>query len=152
MIKEKLLRTDVFVKAEKVMFYYPLDGEVNTREMMRQAYNLGKIIAVPSTLKRRAIRPCLFKPGMRLKCGLYGTKEPATKKFIHPRDIDLVIVPGVAFDQKGNRLGRGKGCYDIFLKKLPKKTPTLGLAFDFQILPFIPATSQDIRLKRVLFA
>jgi 5-formyltetrahydrofolate cyclo-ligase len=61
-------------------------------------------------------------------------------------------VPGLAFDKKGNRLGRGKGCYDRFLKRLPKKIPTIGLAFDFQILPKIPAKTHDISVNKVIFA
>jgi 5-formyltetrahydrofolate cyclo-ligase len=68
------------------------------------------------------------------------------------RDIDLVIVPGIAFDKKGNRVGRGKGCYDAFLKKLPKDTPSIGLAFDFQILPAVPSTPADVTVEKVLFA
>jgi 5-formyltetrahydrofolate cyclo-ligase len=65
-------------------------------------------------------------------------------------DLDLVIVPGIAFDKKGRRLGRGKGCYDRFLKALPKDTPTIGLAFDFQVLPEIPATAHDVGVKKFI--
>jgi 5-formyltetrahydrofolate cyclo-ligase len=63
-----------------------------------------------------------------------------------------VIVPGIAFDRKGNHLGRGKGYYDRFLEKLLPQTPTIGLAFDFQILPSLPATKTDIAVDRVIFA
>ncbi|MCX5714662.1 MAG: 5-formyltetrahydrofolate cyclo-ligase [Candidatus Omnitrophica bacterium] len=151
-IKRKLFRTLVFSKAKTVMFYLSFGGEVNTKEMIEQAYTLGKIVAVPGTKGNGAIRPYLLHRDTRLVRGPYGTKEPATKRSISLRNIDLVIVPGVAFDKKGNRLGRGKGCYDVFLNKLPKKTVSLGLAFDFQILPFVPATTEDVPVKRVLFA
>lgn len=151
-IKKKLLRTLVFNKAKTVMFYLSFGGEVNTKGMIEQTYNLGKIVAVPWTKGNGAIRPSLLRKGMRLVRGPYGAKEPAAKEFISLRNIDLVIVPGLAFDKKGNRLGRGKGCYDVFLNKLPKKTVSLGLAFDFQILPFVPATREDKPVKRVLFA
>jgi 5-formyltetrahydrofolate cyclo-ligase len=63
-----------------------------------------------------------------------------------------VIVPGVAFEKSGNRLGRGKGCYDYFLRKLPKRIPSIGLAFAFQILPSLPATSEDVSVKKILFS
>ncbi len=151
-IKKKLFRALVFNKAKTVMFYLSLGGEVNTKGMIEQTYNLGKIVAVPGTKGNGAIRPSLLRRGMRLVRGPYGTKEPAAKEFISLRKIDLVIVPGVAFDKKGNRLGRGKGYYDAFLKKLPKKTTSLGLAYDFQILPFVPATREDAPVNRVLFA
>ena len=61
--------------------------------------------------------------------------SPPPDRLIHPGSLDLVIVPGLAFDKKGNRLGSGKGCYDRFLKDLPPKVPSIGLAFDFQIFP-----------------
>lgn len=84
--------------------------------------------------------------------GPYGVSEPAIKRFINLKDLDLVVVPGLAFDKKGNRLGRGKGCYDFFLKKLSKKTISIGLAFNFQILPTLPTTKRDISVDKVLFA
>jgi 5-formyltetrahydrofolate cyclo-ligase len=134
------------------MFYITFNGEVDTREMIEQAKKLGKIIAVPVCKKDRTMRPCLLHEGVRLTRGLYGIFEPAIKEFIGLEDLDLVIVPGVAFDQRGVRLGRGKGYYDRFLEKLPDKTQTIGLAFDFQILPDIPAVSTDANVERVIFS
>ena len=68
------------------------------------------------------------------------------------KELDLVIVPGIAFDRHGRRLGRGKGYYDRFLRKIAKRTLTIGLAFDFQILPSIPATATDINVDHLIFA
>ena len=152
LIKEKLFRTLIFKKAKKVMFYISFDGEVNTKEMIKEAQNLGKIVAVPVCKKNRIMRPCILSEKTRLVKGPYGIYEPTIKRFINLEDLDLVIVPGVAFDRQGNRLGRGKGYYDRFLKKLPKKTTSIGLAFDFQILPFIPATTPDVSVNKVIFA
>lgn len=151
-IKERLFKTPVFKKAKTVMFYISFGGEVNTKKMIKEAQKLGKILAVPVCRKDRTIGPALFKEGQGLKKGPYEICEPATKRFIDLRCLDLVIVPGIAFDKQGNRLGRGKGYYDRFLKKLPQKTVSVGLAFDFQILPFIPATKQDVSVQRVIFA
>ncbi len=153
-IKKKLLRTREFIKAKTVMFYISFDGEVNTEEMIKEAKRLGKIVAVP-VCKRGKIKiiPCLLQNKARLKkCRPYGVWEPVIKKPVHLEDLDLVVVPGVAFDKQGNRLGRGKGCYDSFLKKLPDDVVSIGLAFDFQILPSIPATSTDVSVHRVIFA
>jgi len=150
-IKEKLFKTAEFVKAKKVMFYIAFGGEVNTEEMIKEALRLGKIIAVPVCRKKRIMRPCIFTGQTRLKKGPYGTAEPAIKRFMDTDDLDLVIVPGVAFDKKGNRLGRGKGYYDNFLNKLPKRVATIGLAFDFQILSFVPTTQTDVSVQRVIF-
>lgn len=152
-IKNKLFRDKAFKKAKTAMFYISFAGEVNTEKMIEEAQKLGKIIAVPFCKgNARAIYPCLLSKKARFKKGPYGVCEPAVKRRIDLRDIDLVIVPGVAFDKEGRRLGRGKGCYDWFLKKVPKRTPSIGLAFSFQILPYIPATKSDCNVSRVLFA
>ena len=152
-IKDKLFRAPVFKKAKIVMFYISFDGEVNTQEMIKEAHRLGKIVAVPVCKRHRVtLRPCILRNRAKIKRGPYGICEPAVKKYINSEDLDLVIVPGIAFDKKGNRLGRGKGCYDYFLKRLTPDAASIGLAFDFQILPSLPATTTDIRIEKVIFA
>lgn len=153
LIKKKLFRNPFFKKAKKLMCYISFDGEVETKEMIKEAQKIGKIVAVPVCKPaKRLIQPCILGNRLLLKKGPYGVCEPAIKRLINLEDLDLVIVPGVAFDKDGNRLGRGKGCYDYFLSKLPKRTPTIGLAFDFQILPDIPATKLDIGVNQIVFA
>ena len=151
-IKNKLLKSSVFKKAKVIMFYLSFGGEVNTQEMIKAAKKLGKIVSVPICENNRITKPCILTHRAALKKGPYGVCEPAAKQLISIKDLDLVIVPGLAFDKKGRRLGRGKGCYDYFLKKIPKKVSTIGLAYDFQILPVIPATKTDISVNRVIFA
>jgi 5-formyltetrahydrofolate cyclo-ligase len=152
-IKERLFRQSVFKKAKRVMFYIALRDEVKTQDMIKAAENIGKIIAVPVCQKNRvSLRPALLDQGAKLRKGPYGVYEPAQKKFMRLKNLDLVVVPGVAFDKKGNRLGRGKGYYDSFLSKIPKKTTSIGLAFNLQILPTIPLTTHDVSVKKVLFA
>jgi 5-formyltetrahydrofolate cyclo-ligase len=151
-IKDKLFRTLVFKKAKTLMFYISFDGEVNTQEMIKEAQKIGKTVTVPVCKSDRIIRPCILQHKAKLKKGLYGICEPAIKRFINVEYLDLVVAPGVAFDKKGNRLGRGKGCYDNLLKKLSRKATSIGLAFDFQILPFVPATITDTAVDRVIFA
>jgi len=152
LIKLKLFRTRAFKKAKRVMFYVAFDGEVDTREMITHARKLGKIIAVPVCSKDRSMQPCLLSPDINMSRGLYGILEPAIKKFINLEKLDLVIVPGVAFSQQGSRLGRGKGYYDRFLGRLPGDTPSIGLAFDFQVLPCVPVVSTDSAVHKVIQA
>jgi len=135
------------------MFYISFGGEVKTEEMIREAQKLGKIVTVPVCKNNGiTIRPCILDNKSGLKKGRYGICEPSAKRLMHPRDLDLVIVPGIAFDKKGNRLGRGKGCYDRLLKKLSERIPSIGLAFSFQILPAVPAKIHDVRVNKVIFA
>lgn len=151
-IKEALFRSRVFKRAKIVMFYIAFDGEVNTKDMIEEAKKIGKIIVVPICKKNRIIKACLFGNKERLVKGPYGILEPMVKTCVSLEHLDLVIVPGVAFDEKGHRLGRGKGYYDRFLRKLSGKTTSIGLAFDFQILSSIPATTYDVNVNKVIFA
>lgn len=152
-IKEKLFRNTVFKKAKKVMFYIAFGGEVDTAEMIKAAKGLGKIVAIPVCKKDKiTLKPCILPENAKLKKGVYGICEPEVRRFMGLRSIDLIIVPGLAFDKKGNRLGRGKGCYDRFLSGVPKGISSVGLAYDFQILPNIPTAPHDVRVNRVIFA
>ena len=151
-VKDKLLKYKAFKRAKIVMFYLSFDGEVETKEMIKEARKLGKIVAVPVCSRNRIIKPCLLREKARLVRGLYGINEPAIKEFIASEALDLVVVPGVAFDRNGNRLGRGKGYYDKFLRNLPKRSTSLGLAFDFQVLPTLPTSKTDVSVERIFFA
>ena len=150
-IKEKLFRTKVFKRAKKVMFYIALKGEVDTKEMIKEAQRQGKIVTVP-VCKRDSLslRPGILDEHAKLKIGPYGVHEPVEEQCTRLKNLDLVIVPGLAFDKKGNRIGRGKGYYDRFLGKLPKKTHSIGLAFEFQILPNVPVLTHDVSVTRVI--
>lgn len=143
-IKRRLFNLSEFRDAGIILFYASFDGEVDTLDMIKEAQQMGKSIGLPKIDRQNN----LFMPILtryldkELASGAYGIKEPISSegKTLSLEDIDLVIVPGVAFDKENNRLGRGKGYYDRFLKMLPASTPTVGLAFDFQIvntLPFI---------------
>ncbi len=114
-IKRKLFSTAIFKKAKNVMFYISFDGEVDTKNMIKKAQKLGKTVTVPVCRKNRNMSACLLREGVQLKKGPYGTQEPAVKDYLPVDNLDLVLVPGVAFDKKGTRLGRGMGVYDLFL-------------------------------------
>lgn len=150
-IKKRLFNTTIFKKAKRVMCYISLAGEVDTGKMIKEAQKLGKIIVVPVCRDRKIIA-CLLDNEAKLERGPYGVWEPVNKKPVSLKSLDLVLVPGLAFDKKGNRLGRGKGYYDRFLTKIPDKITSIGLAFDFQILPSIPTTTADVTVKRIIFA
>jgi 5-formyltetrahydrofolate cyclo-ligase len=151
LIQNKLFRTKVFRKAKRIMFYVSFAGEVQTQGMIKEAQKLGKVIAVPVCAKKnRMLKACLLEEKAKLVRGPYGIWEPAGKRCLHPKDIELVIVPALALDKAGNRLGRGKGYYDRFLKTLAKRATSVGLAFDFQILPAVPTTEQDVSVQRVI--
>ena len=152
-IQGKLFAAPEFVRARMVLFYASFDGEVETFEMMKQAQKLGKKIVLPVIIKdKKQIIPSLAGDlEKEIEPGPYGIRQPKEHRPVALNDIDLAIVPGVAFDRHNNRLGRGGGYYDRFLASLPKETPTLGLAFDFQILESLPFCQEhDRAVSRVL--
>ncbi len=143
-----------FKQAETILFYASFDGEVETFEMMKKAKNLGKRIGLPRIIKdEKEIVPALVEHLDDLEKGPYGIDQPcdSKEKSLKLNEIDMVIVPGVAFDRHKNRLGRGQGYYDRFLKKLPSQIPTVGLAFDFQLVEEIPTQEEyDEQVSHVL--
>lgn len=142
------------VKAAKtILFYAAFDGEVETAAMIKRAHIKGKNVAVPTILKeKKMIIPTLISKLEELEIGPYGIKHPKhnPSRLIKAEDLDLVVVPGVAFDKKCHRLGRGAGYYDRFLASLPKDVPTVGLAFDFQIVDVLPHQDHDMPVSRVI--
>lgn len=142
-ILDKLFRKPEFRKASTILFYASFDGEVETFEMIKRAQQLGKRIALPRVIRQdRRIVPVIVESIEKdLVPGSYGIKQPQhtdTDHVLNVGDIDLVIVPGVMFDRYNARLGRGAGYYDRFLRGLPDGTPTIGLAFDFQVVDHLP--------------
>jgi len=129
-------------------------GEVETGPVIKKALTMGKKVVLPVTLvKDRDMKPVYLRDIKRFKKGPYGIYEPDGPLNRTPaelKNIDLVIVPGLAFDRKNNRIGRGKGYYDNFLRRLPKGKSKIGLGFRFQLLSRVPATKRDIPLTGVI--
>lgn len=153
-ISEKLFRLDEFQRAETVLFYASFDGEVNTFEMIQKAHKIGKKIALPTIIqeKKHLIPTVINDVEDDLEEGPFGILQCKSDKGtqIPLEELDLVVVPGVAFDQSNNRLGRGGGYYDRFLEKLPQKTPSVGLAFDFQIVETLHCDKYDLPVSCVI--
>ena len=91
----------------------------------------------------------LYTGPQDLKKGAYGIEEPVGEPFTDYASIDLAIIPGVAFDVHGNRLGRGKGYYDRLLPRLPH-IYKIGICFPFQLLEEVPTEALDVRMDEVL--
>ncbi len=144
-IISQLEQQRAFQEAKVILFYYPISNEVNVRPLLEK-YKDEKTILLPvAHQKSIEMRPYTGREGLHR--GRYGIPEP--KHGTYKGKPDLVIVPGVAFDKKCNRLGRGKGYYDRFLNKL-KDVKTIGLAYDKQVVEEIPTTYWDVRLDCVI--
>ena len=155
-IKDRLFNEKAFEEAKVVMFYVSLKDEVNTISMIDGAIKIGKRVCVPVIIKeeKRLIAGELKNRIADLERQHFGIYQPKAGhvKEVPLEDIDLIIVPGIAFDKKNVRLGRGHGYYDRFLCAVPNKTRTVGLAFDFQVLEDLPQDSHDIPVWKTITA
>lgn len=146
-IFEQVEQWDEFQKSKTLMAYWSMDDEVYTHDFVLKWFQT-KTIILPS-VKGDELELRVFK-GMddMTEGAAFGIKEPKELYKKELDQIDLVIVPGVAFDKKNNRLGRGKAYYD----KLLSKTSALkvGVCFDFQMLDSVPADQYDIKMDRII--
>ncbi len=156
--KSKLIQSHLFSLPEYrnssvIMFYVSMDREVYTHDMIKTALAEKKEIAVPLVLKSQNIMlPCKINDFKDLEPGPWGILQPIKEKIqnVPISSIDLIIVPGIAFDRKGNRLGRGKGFYDRFLHLIGPETTKIALAFSSQIVEQVPTTENDITVDKIV--
>lgn len=137
----------VFQAAHTVLLYHSLPDEVCTHTFIR-TWSATKKILLP-VVAGEELELRLYTGPQDLTIGSYGILEPVGKTISSYTDIDLIVVPGVAFDYHGYRLGRGKGYYDRLLPHLPQAYK-LGICFPYQLLPHLPAESFDIAMDEVL--
>ena len=146
-VRDKLFSSDGYKKAEKILFYVSFGSEVDTHEMIKESLG-NKIVCVPVVIGDKIIAS-MIKDFKELDTkNKYKISEPSNINKIDPKEIDLVIVPGVAFDRLGHRIGYGKGYYDSFLSNLNAKK--LALAFELQIVDEIPKEWHDIAVDEVI--
>jgi 5-formyltetrahydrofolate cyclo-ligase len=153
-IKKKIFALPEFKRARRIMFYIPKDNEVDTGSMIKQSIQLGKEVIVPAILPdRKELASCRLKDYQQeLTRGPYGVYQPEVTEeaLVNPEEIDLFIIPGLVFDAKGNRLGRGRGYYDRFLARLPQHIPRIGVAFRFQMVDDLPCDEYDQPVDRLV--
>ena len=153
-IHRKLLRLAALRKAKLVACYVSLPYEVETRRLIQRMLALGKRVAVPKVWGASLRLFEVSDLDRDLAPGAFGVPEPTPERLrpVAPKDVDAVVVPGLAFDRRGHRLGHGLGYFDRFLARLPKTTPTIGLCFAFQLHDRLPTRPHDRAVHTVLSA
>lgn len=140
-------RDEVFQQAETVLAYWSMDDEVYTHDFVNK-WAGSKTLLLPC-VKGDELELRYFDGEERLQPGEgYAIPEPVGELFADWGKIDLILVPGVAFDKSGNRLGRGKGYYDKVLKQTGAYK--LGVCFDFQLVERVPVEPHDVKMDRVV--
>ena len=148
-IMSQLLVHPAIAGAKTVLMYYSLADEVFTHEAIDKLREDGKTVLLPRVIDGENMEIRFYDKPEDLALGHYGIMEPTGKLFTDYAAIDVAVVPGMAFDGQGHRLGRGKGYYDRFLKKA-SRAYKIGVCFDFQKLDAIPAETHDIAVGEVL--
>ena len=145
-IMSKLAEHPDFQHAEIVMLYASLPDEVQTLDFIEQ-WRSRKRIILPTVVGDDII-PVELTAGSGMVEGDFHILEPENNPYEGP--LDLIVVPGMAFDRQGHRLGRGKGYYDRFLIKYPE-VKTIGICFGFQLLDEVPAEPHDQLIDEIIF-
>lgn len=145
-----------YAAAGTVMFYIDVRSEVRTRQALPDALASGKRIIVPWCNDQGELELFQLANMDELSVGMYKILEPRPElrrlpeKVVGPTDLDLVMVPGVAFDRRGARMGHGKGYYDKLLQHARPDTPLVALAFECQLFPEIPVAPHDIYMDKII--
>jgi 5-formyltetrahydrofolate cyclo-ligase len=150
-IRLRLQQQPSWRDAQTVLFFAPLPAEPDIWPLFAQALGEGKRVALPRYVAAGdTYEACLVSDAQRdLRAGRFGLLEPVTAcPSLDLKQLDLTLVPGVAFALNGNRLGRGKGYYDRLLEKIPGCK--CGVAFDWQLTVDIPTEGHDVRLNCIL--
>jgi 5-formyltetrahydrofolate cyclo-ligase len=148
--QQALSATREFTEARIIGLYAPVHNEVETAEVMRAALASAKMVLFPAVCSgglefRRIDDPCM------LRRGAFSIPEPDAACPVHsPGVADLIVIPGVAFDLSGRRIGYGKGYYDRALHQLEGKGRLVGLCYDFQIVGEIPDQPHDVRMDMII--
>ena len=135
--------------AKTIMMYYSLDDEVNTHEAVDLLLKQGKRVLLPAVVSDTEMELRCYEGPKDLEGGFFNIMEPVGKVFSNYAEIDVAVIPGVAFDGRCNRLGRGRGYYDRLLPRLTEAYK-IGICFDFQKLPGIPADEHDVKVDEVV--
>jgi 5-formyltetrahydrofolate cyclo-ligase len=139
-----------YAAATTVMFYIDARSEVRTRHSLAQALASGKTIIVPWCNPQQELELFHLESMNELAVGMYKILEPlpelrtAPAKVRQPEQLDLVMVPGVAFDERLARMGHGFGYYDKLLHRLRPGVQRVALAFECQLFPEIPTQDHDV--------
>ncbi len=154
-IMKFFFNTEEFKKSSVIMLYAATKTEVTTQECVSQILSMGKRVIIPYCYPNSAEMGIAEIKNYEtdLKIGQYNILEPIQElrdNFLKS-DIQLVVCPGVAFDKNGGRLGRGKGCYDYFLKEIKGKVTIVGFAFHCQILEEpLPFDYHDVPADKII--
>jgi 5-formyltetrahydrofolate cyclo-ligase len=148
-VQARLLETSLYRSAKAIALYSSVQNEAATEELRDHSLRNGKRVVYPRLLPNRSLELVEIESLTELVRGKSGIPEPIGDKVLSHGEVDLLlIVPGVAFDPKGNRLGRGQAWYDRVIRQWGSRATPVGLAYEFQVIDRVPVDPWD---QKVLF-
>jgi len=150
-IYKKLISSQYYNNCNIVFVYVSFGKEVDTLKIISKLLEDNKVVCVPKVInKKDGMKAIRINSLDELKVGYYNILEPTGIEEVDPENIELCLIPGLAFDNKGGRIGYGGGFYDRFLCRVSSKTKLIALAYKFQILEDIPMDDYDIRIQGII--
>ena len=151
-IQNIVLAMPELIQAQTIMLFMDFRNEVETDRLVHYVLNAKKRLVLPRCASEgELILYHVQDLEENIEIGKWGIREPKEDcPRITPQEIDFVLVPGVAFDKDGNRLGYGGGYYDRFMKKLRGHVPRIGVAFQCQIVDHIPTEPFDLKITTMV--
>ena len=148
-IVQRFLELPEAAAAETVMAFWSFGSEVDTAGLIERLHGAGKMVALPR-IEGRDLAAVSYAPGDPVTPTSFGAMEPASGQTVDPAEFELVVVPGLAFDRQGRRVGYGGGFYDRFLRGLGPAATTVAIAFDLQLVGEVPEGGVDRRVDIVV--
>lgn len=144
-IKNKILSLDIYKNSNVIALYSSMKSEVDTKELISESLELGKKVLLPRIINKNKMIFIEINKDTNYEKNNFGMLEPIG---IEEKNIDLMIIPGVAFDKDNNRLGYGRGYYDKYLKD--KNIYKIGICFKEQIVDNIDIEEHDIKMNLII--
>ena len=152
LIFKVIINSEIYKKSKKIFTYISFGSEVDTIKLIKYSFSNNKEVYVPKINKQTKDMIALKIHNFNnMSVDKWGIIEPkSVDKSNMGTDFDLIIMPGIAFDKQGNRIGYGGGYYDKYISKLNNASNLLALAYDFQIIQDIESESHDIKVDFIL--
>jgi 5-formyltetrahydrofolate cyclo-ligase len=149
-VQDSFIASEEFTGARVVAVYSPIHNEVDTSEVMSAALAAAKVLLLPAVADEGMEFRRISGTG-ELRRGAFGIPEPTMECPVYPPgEADLIVIPGVAFDTGGRRIGYGKGYYDKALHQLEGKGRLVGFCYDFQLLDRIAGEPHDVLMDMII--
>lgn len=143
------LSSPLYENAKHIMLYKSLGNETDTNDIIMSAFRDGKKVAFPVTDPASGeITPCFATDETEFEKGAFLVSEPVNAEIADAEEIELILVPGIAFDKKGARIGFGKGCYDRLLQN--SCATKVGFCYDFQVCGEILSEQHDVTMDYIV--